>query len=292
MIPTPPRLTLKLLCLFFLGLITLTTQERNSQADTPSPSPSSHLNLLDPDIRRSLDTLPRKKVTVQNDPTYGGDQHYEGYEIKPFLSWLSSKTGVPVTDAVMTFTATDGYMSQLAVKDIPDRLGILAFREEGGSANKPFRDSLTTRVPYNPGPFYLVWDGPFSDKHHPPTPWGIISVKLTPNDIPSEHIPPVNSPTIMKGMQLWRTNCSKCHSMNKVGGTMGPELNVPKNVTEYWDHQHLKELIGNPASLRWGSKMPGFAWLPADDRDAILAYMESMKEKKVCSSEASCNKTP
>lgn len=73
---------------------------------------------------------------------------------------------------------------------------------------------------------------------------------------------------------------------------MGPELNVPKNVTEYWDRQHLKTLIENPAALRWGSKMPGFSWLPAEDREAILAYLEAMKGKKVCDSEASCNRMP
>lgn len=289
MMPLSFRKILSLL----IGLFTLSGLGTVCYAETtPTKVPSSMVNLLDPTVRQSLDTLPREKITVRSDPTYGGDQHYEGYEIKAFLSWLSGQTGVPTTDAVMTFVATDGYMSQLAVKDIPDRLGILAFREDGGSASQPFRDSLTVRVPYNPGPFYLVWEGQFSEKNHPPTPWGVTSVKLTPHDLPAEHTPPSNAPTIMRGMELWRTNCSKCHMINKVGGTMGPELNVPKNVTEYWDRQHLKTLIENPAALRWGSKMPGFSWLPAEDREAILAYLEAMKGKKVCDSEASCNRMP
>ena len=258
-------------------------------SEEPPTTTSGTVNLLDPAIQSSLQQLPKKEVVVENDPVYGGNQRYEGYEIKAFLSWLTKQTGVSPTDALISFVATDGYVSQLPVRDIPDRLGILAFREFGGSAEKPFRDSLTARVPFNPGPYYLVWKGVFSEKNHPPTPWSVNLVKLSPNEIPAEHIPPIQSPTINRGMDLWRTYCSKCHGINKIGGTMGPELNVPKNITEYWDRTHLRTLIENPAALRWGSKMPGFGWLPVADRGAILEYMEAMKGKKVCDSEITCN---
>jgi hypothetical protein len=128
---------------------------------------SGSVNLLDPAIQSSLQQLPKKEVVVEGDPVYGGNQRYEGYEIKTFLSWLAKQTGVSLSDALISFVATDGYVSQLPVRDIPDRLGILAFREFGGSAAKPFRDSVIPRVPFNPGPYYLVWEGVFSEKNHP-----------------------------------------------------------------------------------------------------------------------------
>jgi cytochrome c2 len=269
--------------LFLIALPTANAQPLFSQA-------SGSINLLDPSIQSELKELSTKEITIKNDPTYGGDQRYEGYEIKSFVAWLSRKTGLSLDDALVSFVATDGYVSQLPVRDIPERVGVLAFRESSGSPSKPFRDSLTARIPYNPGPFYLVWDGVFNEKQSLPTPWGVTVVKLSSNDIPAEHIPPSSSPAITKGLELWRGYCSKCHAINKVGGTMGPELNVPKNITEYWDRIHLEQLIENPASLRWGSKMPAFKWLSASDRNAIIAYLEAMKEKKVCDSEESCNR--
>jgi cytochrome c2 len=280
-----PRFLVKLLGAAFTLLVNCSVVFSQETPITTSGS----VNLLDPAIQSSLKQLPKKEVVVESDPVYGGNQRYEGYEIRAFLSWLTKQTGVSLSDALISFVATDGYVSQLPVRDIPDRLGILAFREFGGSAAKPFRDSLTARVPFNPGPYYLVWDGVFNEKINPPTPWSVTVVKLSANEIPAEHIPPTQSPTITKGMDLWRTYCSKCHGINKIGGTMGPELNVPKNITEYWDRTHLLTLIENPASLRWGSKMPGFGWLPASDREAILEYIEAMKGKKVCDSEKSCN---
>lgn len=276
--------------LFILSLFLLLMTVSVASAQPSSSSTLGSVNLLDPKIQKELQRLPTKEITVQNDPTYGGDQRYEGYEIKSFVAWLSRQTGVSPADALVSFVATDGYVSQLPVRDIPERLGVLAFRESSGSPSKPFRDSLTARIPYNPGPFYLVWDGVFNEKQSLPTPWGVTVVKLSSNDIPAEHIPPSSSPAITKGLELWRGYCSKCHAINKVGGTMGPELNVPKNITEYWDRIHLEQLIENPASLRWGSKMPAFKWLSASDRNAIIAYLEAMKEKKVCDSEESCNR--
>jgi hypothetical protein len=36
-----------------------------------------------------------------------------------------------------------------------------------------------------------------------------------------------------KGFDLFRKECLKCHSLNLQGGDIGPELNVPQNITEY-----------------------------------------------------------
>jgi cytochrome c2 len=34
--------------------------------------------------------------------------------------------------------------------------------------------------------------------------------------------------------ELFKKNVT-CHAINKIGGNMGPELNYPKSVTEYWN---------------------------------------------------------
>jgi mono/diheme cytochrome c family protein len=42
---------------------------------------------------------------------------------------------------------------------------------------------------------------------------------------------PKDDDTQVKGFELFKVNCLTCHSLNKVGGKMGPELNYPKSVT-------------------------------------------------------------
>ena len=65
------------------------------------------------------------------------------------------------------------------------------------------------------------------------------------------------------------------------GGVLGPELNAPKNVAEYWQVNDLKNFIRNPESFRYQSKMPAFGHLSDADIEAILAYLQQMKQQKI-----------
>lgn len=68
--------------------------------------------------------------------------------------------------------------------------------------------------------------------------------------------------------------------MNGVGGVVGPELNVPANITEYWNRAALKQFIRNPASIRRDAKMPTPTGLSEADVDAVVAYLAHMKGRK------------
>jgi hypothetical protein len=48
----------------------------------------------------------------------------------------------------------------------------------------------------------------------------------------------------------------KCDSLNVVGGSMAPEFNVPKNITEYWKGDNIIAFAKNPKSFRRSSIMP------------------------------------
>jgi cytochrome c1 len=80
----------------------------------------------------------------------------------------------------------------------------------------------------------------------------------------------------------------KCHSINFVGGTMGGELNVPLNVTEYWKPKELIAFISNPQSVQATSKMPKLG-ISSEDAFAVSQYLEAMATQKVCKSEAECS---
>ncbi len=84
-----------------------------------------------------------------------------------------------------------------------------------------------------------------------------------------------------QGFALFKQHCLKCHSINLQGGALGPELNAPKNVTEYWQRHDLKAFIKNPESYRYQSKMPAFSFFSDAEIDAVLAYLQQMKQQKI-----------
>jgi mono/diheme cytochrome c family protein len=85
---------------------------------------------------------------------------------------------------------------------------------------------------------------------------------------------------------VFEKNCSVCHTLNLGGdATVGPDLNVPYNPTEYMRVDALRLLIRNPQSLRrWpAAKMPAFETRLLSDRDLtdLLAYLRHMADRKV-----------
>ena len=72
-----------------------------------------------------------------------------------------------------------------------------------------------------------------------------------------------------------------CHSVNGVGGTIGIDLNVPRNVFEYWQADKLPSMVANPASFRRNAKMPSFEALGPQGISNVLAYVKHMKAHKI-----------
>lgn len=76
-----------------------------------------------------------------------------------------------------------------------------------------------------------------------------------------------------------------CHRMNGAGdAAVGPDLNLPRNPTEYFQAWALRAYIRDPKSIReWsGMKMPGFdkTRLSDPDLDAIIAYLGYMAHRR------------
>ena len=61
---------------------------------------------------------------------------------------------------------------------------------------------------------------------------------------------------------------------------MGPELNFPKSVTEYWHVEDLKAFIQKPESYRNEVKMPNLGIKPKEAEE-IVKYLEYMSKNKV-----------
>jgi len=133
------------------------------------------------------------------------------------------------------------------------------------------------------GPFYPI----FKDEELPPedrwlAPFCVekISFRKKPTDVtlalpeglPEDH-------PVVRGSELFQQRCSTCHAVNGIGGQVGPELNRPMNITEYWREPALRQMLKDPKKVRENSKMPAFH-LKDPMIDDILAYLRWMGANK------------
>jgi mono/diheme cytochrome c family protein len=87
------------------------------------------------------------------------------------------------------------------------------------------------------------------------------------------------------GQIAFVNKCFTCHTMNGAGpASVGPDLNLPMNPTEYFTDRGLRALIRDPRSVRvWPEqRMPNFAEVDLSDEELglILAYLRHMVDRK------------
>jgi mono/diheme cytochrome c family protein len=92
-----------------------------------------------------------------------------------------------------------------------------------------------------------------------PTRWRRWSRWTSPPRSPPPSRPPPPPPTPSGGYERFKTHCVACHSVNGVGGRVGPELNFPTSVTEYVRPEWLRRWLLDPTSVRARTAMPGAA---------------------------------
>lgn len=223
--------------------------------------------------------LPVQQVSL-DDPTYKQRKSYRGFVFRDLLT----KTGFPALqdDDTLVLTATDGYAPTLAAALLQQQRAILVFAE----ADKPdfgFTPLQQGKGMSSPAPFYLVWPDAGKAAGQFAWPYQLVRIELTRFSERYARVIPVDTapPQVQEGFALFKQHCLKCHSINLQGGGLGPELNAPKNVTEYWQLHDLKAFIRDPESYRYQSKMPAFGHFSDAQTDAVLAYLQQMRQQKI-----------
>ena len=217
-----------------------------------------------------------KEIEILYDPGFGSKKSYEGVRLNDVLTSLLRhyKFSADKTDVI--FMCKDGYAP---VRYAPELLqpasGYIVYKDLEAANGRNWPDSVYDRY----HPFYLVWNVDSIKAGDLPWPYGLVQIRLVEKDSLLLNILSKKKANL-KGYHLFRKHCFSCHAINHVGGQVGPEMNVPKNITEYWTDDNISHYIKEPKSFRYNARMPAMKHINDEDIRQIIAYLHFMKKYK------------
>ncbi len=218
-----------------------------------------------------------KPETVEGfDPYYGKHKRFRALRLARVLErGFATATGLDKEELVLR--ARDGYAVPMRGALVMEDGAFVAIEDLDVPGWEPIGPQHVS-----PAPFYLVWTKPEQtnlDSH--PRPWQLDKIEISRFDAIYPHTSPAapEGAPETKGYVLFRDRCIRCHAINREGGRVGPDLNVPQNITEYRPDPQIRAYIKDPASFRYGN-MPAHPDLTDPDLDALIAYLHAMKDHK------------
>lgn len=259
------------------------TEDEGARPDLPEGGARAELRFSFRDGSERTLTLPsqleaaRPRAVAVKDPNHGEQRRYRAF---PFARVLSAGFGAEsarLERANFAIHASDGYRKPVSGRALVSGDAYLALSEAGRVGFEEL--GLVSGV--HPGPLYLVWTGTAAASR--PWVWSVSRIEwLEANaDERKTALPETASATARAGRDRFMKQCFGCHAINRQGGRVGPELNVPKNITEYRSETYLRAFIRNPESYRYGSSMPAQSHLSDRELGEVLDYLEAMKSRKL-----------
>ncbi len=244
---------------------------------------NTHLELEKPAL---LSHSEARDIDVPHDVSYQRPMRYRAVPFAPLLK----QAGFKASDTVR-IVALDGFAATLPASLLLNENGAepwLAIEPDDAHwpPVKPGGDGASA------GPLYLVWLNPEKSKVTPEQ-WPYQIARIDRVAAVEERYPALapaatlaaDSP-VRAGFAMFQKHCMACHTLNRAGdANLGPDLNVPRNPTEYLREPYLQVLIRNPQSLRsWGkAQMPAFSeeTLSETELNQLMRYLKHMATRKV-----------
>jgi len=220
-----------------------------------------------------------REIEVAADAAYRRPMRYRAVPLAALFAGFT----IP-NDATLEGKATDGFVAQIPLQ--PALAQALIAIEPAG-APWPALPGKSVSA----GPFYLVWlnEKPLGIG---PEQWPYQLASLALVQPPAVRWPqiavaaalPPTAPA-RAGQELFIKHCFACHRMNGGGeASVGPDLNLPMNPTEYFQPQALRRYLRDPAAVRsWPEqKMPAIPREQVSDAELghLIAYLQHMAGRR------------
>ncbi len=269
---------------FILSFGSMATSNLRAQPAAIAPESAADLAFKDGEktvgtvtLTTMLASLPVEEVAAF-DPYYQHDKKWRAISIENILRAGFNKEPNTLVEDEFVLRAEDGFAAYFPGRRLLEGGAYVAFKDLNGTDWEPIGPRKD-----NPGPFYLVWSRKEQqDLETHARPWQLASIELVSFDSQFPHVRPekisADAPA-SRGFQTFRVQCLPCHAINRAGGKVGPELNVPRNILEYRDAATIRAFVKDPLSFRY-TVMPAHPKMTSAELDELIAYFNVMKTQK------------
>ena len=264
-------------CLFIISVLSCNQKKELKVKATTFAQTEIKLDLLDLQKKNKLgkDTV----VTIANDPVYHKEKKYKAVNASFLIKNQIDLTKIDPKNTKIVFECIDGYKPEMPLELFLNANPYLAFEDIDAPKGAKWEPIIKDGNEMNAAPFYIVYTGISEKDSRYKWPYNLVKIYLETLNKSTIELYPLKDRKLETGYTLFKNQCLTCHAINGIGGTMGPELNYPKSVTEYWKENELVDYIVNPASFRNKVKMPTLG-ITKQQSQEIVDYLKYMSENK------------
>ncbi len=264
-------------CLILLGFTLPHTHSLATNRNT-SLSDSLDIDLVSLKAKGLLNnTIP---ITIPNDPVYHKIKHYQAIPLLELMKKFSNFESRNISDLKVVFECEDGYKPEMPLELLVNVKAYLAVRDIDAPKGRDWEQIFKGSQEMKAAPFYVVYENVSEEDVNYKWPYNLVKIHFRPIHENDGALKPKDKDFLV-GYELFKNRCQTCHSINKIGGKMGPELNYPKSVTQYWKIEDLKAFIQKPEAYRNEVKMPNLGIKKAEAEEIVkyLAYMANRQKR-------------